>query len=211
MTLAKMSLGDEEVHQQIQNDFGTTLFVEAAAGTGKTRALVGRIVALIRSGMGTLDRTGAVTFTEEAAGESKLRLRAEIDTPVTKKTKASQVRCYPPRACDRKPRCRQRCRRLMRRNVRLKSAVTPHLAPLSRGITLAAATSAYPYRKSCKTERTLDGIFPQPKLSGRGRSREMPLHEICHGRTTKVRNIVTAVRSIRPIKNLGRAFYVGPH
>jgi ATP-dependent exoDNAse (exonuclease V) beta subunit len=50
-----------------------------AAGTGKTTALVGRIVALICEGVSTLDRIVAVTFTEKAAGEMKLRLRAEIE------------------------------------------------------------------------------------------------------------------------------------
>jgi ATP-dependent helicase/nuclease subunit A len=56
-----------------------TLFVEAAAGTGKTTALVGRIVAVLRSGKTTLGRIAAVTFTEKAAGEMKLRLRAELE------------------------------------------------------------------------------------------------------------------------------------
>jgi hypothetical protein len=36
------------------------LFVEPAAGTGKTTALVGRIVALLRVGVGSLDRVVAV-------------------------------------------------------------------------------------------------------------------------------------------------------
>jgi len=65
--------------QQILTDFRTTLFVEAAAGTGKTTVLVGRIVALVREGVSTLDRIVAVTFTEKAAGEMKLRLRTEIE------------------------------------------------------------------------------------------------------------------------------------
>ena len=72
-------LPDAEARHRILTDFGTTLFVEAAAGTGKTTALVGRIVALIREGLGTLDRIVAVTFTEKAAGEMKLRLRTEIE------------------------------------------------------------------------------------------------------------------------------------
>src|SRR5262249_28751620 len=59
--------------------FGTNFFVEAAAGTGKTTALVGRIVGMVRSGFGTLAQTVAVTFTEKAAGEMKLRLRLEIE------------------------------------------------------------------------------------------------------------------------------------
>ena len=72
-------LPDAEARHRILTDFGTTFFVEAAAGTGKTTALVGRIVALIRKGLGTLDRIVAVTFTEKAAGEMKLRLRTEIE------------------------------------------------------------------------------------------------------------------------------------
>ena len=49
-------LADANVRARIQTEFGTTFFVEAAAGTGKTTALVGRIVGLIRSGLGTLAR-----------------------------------------------------------------------------------------------------------------------------------------------------------
>jgi ATP-dependent exoDNAse (exonuclease V) beta subunit len=70
---------DAEARRRIAEDLDTTLFVEAAAGTGKTTALVGRIVSLLRSGKGTLDRVVAVTFTEKAAGEMKLRLRSEIE------------------------------------------------------------------------------------------------------------------------------------
>ena len=72
-------LPDAKARQRILTDFGTTLFVEAAAGTGKTTELVGRIVALIREGLATLDSIVAVTFTEKAAGEMKLRLRTEIE------------------------------------------------------------------------------------------------------------------------------------
>src|SRR5271169_2287365 len=80
MTALKAKPADAEARRRILADFGTTLFVEAAAGTGKTTALVGRIVALICEGVSTLDRIVAVTFTEKAAGEMKLRrLRAEIE------------------------------------------------------------------------------------------------------------------------------------
>jgi ATP-dependent exoDNAse (exonuclease V) beta subunit len=72
-------LTDTEARSRILTEFGTSFFVEAAAGTGKTSALVGRIVGLVRTGGGTLDRIVAVTFTEKAAGEMKLRLRSEIE------------------------------------------------------------------------------------------------------------------------------------
>jgi ATP-dependent helicase/nuclease subunit A len=70
---------DAKARTRIHTEYGTTFFVEAAAGTGKTTVLVGRIVGLIRSGQGTLARTVAVTFTQKAAGEMKLRLRLEIE------------------------------------------------------------------------------------------------------------------------------------
>lgn len=72
-------LVDAKARARILSDYETTLFVEAAAGTGKTTALVGRIVGLIRSGKGMLGRLVAVTFTEKAAGEMKLRLRLELE------------------------------------------------------------------------------------------------------------------------------------
>ena len=71
-------LADEEARRRIRQDLGTTLVVEAAAGTGKTTELVSRILSLLRSGA-SLSRIVAVTFTEKAAGEMKLRLRAEIE------------------------------------------------------------------------------------------------------------------------------------
>jgi len=71
--------GDAIDRRRIQTEFGTTFFVEAAAGTGKTTALVGRIVGMVRAGIGTLAQTVAVTFTEKAAGEMKLRLRLDIE------------------------------------------------------------------------------------------------------------------------------------
>jgi ATP-dependent exoDNAse (exonuclease V) beta subunit len=73
-------LADAEARRRIAEEFGATLFVEAAAGTGKTTALVRRIVGLISAGIGTLDRIVAVTFTEKAAGETKLHLRSAIET-----------------------------------------------------------------------------------------------------------------------------------
>ena len=67
------------MRDRIRNDLDTTLMIEAAAGTGKTTALVNRIVAALAGGRAELGRIVAVTFTEKAAGELKLRLRAEIE------------------------------------------------------------------------------------------------------------------------------------
>jgi ATP-dependent helicase/nuclease subunit A len=74
-----VSLVDEPARARIREDLDATLVVEAAAGTGKTTALVSRIVALVRSGRATLHGLVAVTYTDKAAGEMKLRLRTEIE------------------------------------------------------------------------------------------------------------------------------------
>ena len=55
---------------------GETLFVEAGAGSGKTRALVERIVALVTTGDAPLPEVAAITFTEKAAAELRDRVRA---------------------------------------------------------------------------------------------------------------------------------------
>jgi ATP-dependent helicase/nuclease subunit A len=70
---------DQRVRDRIRTDLTTTLIIEAAAGTGKTTALVSRIIAVLTAGLTTLDRIVAVTFTEKAAGELKLRLRSAIE------------------------------------------------------------------------------------------------------------------------------------
>ena len=56
-----------------------TLVVEAAAGTGKTTELVRRILRVLATGRATMTQIVAVTFTEKAAGELKLRLREALE------------------------------------------------------------------------------------------------------------------------------------
>jgi ATP-dependent helicase/nuclease subunit A len=63
----------------ISDRLDDTLVVEAAAGTGKTTQLVARIVALLTTGRARLTEIVAVTFSEKAAGELKLRLREEVE------------------------------------------------------------------------------------------------------------------------------------
>ena len=72
-------LVDGEARRNIREELARTFVVEAAAGTGKTTELVQRIVGLVRHGLATLSSLVAVTFTEKAAGEMKLRIRTELD------------------------------------------------------------------------------------------------------------------------------------
>src|SRR5438874_13803553 len=72
-------LADQKARDLIRTALDTTLVVEAAAGTGKTTELVNRIISILASGRTTVDRIVAVTFTDKAAGQLKLRLRAELE------------------------------------------------------------------------------------------------------------------------------------
>ena len=70
---------DHAAREAAANDLDTTFFVEAAAGTGKTTALVARIVSVVSNGRARLSEIVAITFTEKAAGELKMRLREELE------------------------------------------------------------------------------------------------------------------------------------
>ncbi|HYX92242.1 MAG TPA: UvrD-helicase domain-containing protein, partial [Myxococcaceae bacterium] len=70
---------DAETRQRLREDLDTTFVVEAAAGTGKTTILVSRILALLKKGKTRLSRIVAVTFTEKAAGEMRLRIRERLE------------------------------------------------------------------------------------------------------------------------------------
>ena len=69
---------DQAARERIASDLDTTLFVEAGAGSGKTTALVGRVVALVTSGAVELRNLAAITFTEKAGAELRDRVRREL-------------------------------------------------------------------------------------------------------------------------------------
>jgi ATP-dependent exoDNAse (exonuclease V) beta subunit len=73
-----MTLIDLDRRRQALTDLGTTLLVEAAAGTGKTSLMAGRVAMLLASGQHP-KHVAAITFTEPAAAELALRIRATIE------------------------------------------------------------------------------------------------------------------------------------
>ena len=75
----EIQLDDQLARHRIRTSLHESLLVEASAGTGKTTELVARIVSVLASGATTIDHIVAVTFTNKAAGELKLRLRQELD------------------------------------------------------------------------------------------------------------------------------------
>jgi ATP-dependent helicase/nuclease subunit A len=85
-------LADQAARDAIAEALDDTLVVEAAAGTGKTTELVKRIVRILENEKATIDGIVAVTFTEKAAGELKLRLRQALDVARADSPRTSQKR-----------------------------------------------------------------------------------------------------------------------
>src|SRR5215471_18870743 len=78
-TEASAFLADQQARDAIREDLDSTILVEAAAGTGKTRSLVERMVALVATGKTTVDRLSAVTFTIRAAAQLKQRFQGALE------------------------------------------------------------------------------------------------------------------------------------
>src|ERR671913_429377 len=72
-------MSDDAARHLIASALDDTLVVEAAAGTGKTTELVKRILRILSTGRAEVRNIVAVTFTEKAAGELKLRLREALE------------------------------------------------------------------------------------------------------------------------------------
>ena len=69
---------DQTTLYSIVNDLGANLMIEAGAGTGKTYALVSRVVALVKAGV-RMQHIVAITFTEAAAAELSERIRSRME------------------------------------------------------------------------------------------------------------------------------------
>ena len=70
---------DQEARDRISRSLGENLFIEAGAGTGKTTALVGRMVALVVDDGVAVEGIAAITFTERAAAELGDRFRRQLE------------------------------------------------------------------------------------------------------------------------------------
>ena len=69
---------DQAIRDDASQDLGTSFFLEAGAGTGKTRILVERVIQIIRTGAALIQEVVVITFTEKAAGELRSRIREEL-------------------------------------------------------------------------------------------------------------------------------------
>jgi len=75
-------LPDAAARERIRRDHDTTLIVEAAAGTGKTTSVVDRVVEMVAAGTARIGQIAAITFTEKAAGELRLRIRQGLEARI---------------------------------------------------------------------------------------------------------------------------------
>jgi ATP-dependent helicase/nuclease subunit A len=73
-------LTDADARARIETDTAATLFVDAGAGSGKTRSLVDRVRTLVLDGRVPLSNIAAVTFTEKAGSELRDRLRDAFES-----------------------------------------------------------------------------------------------------------------------------------
>ncbi|TAJ46887.1 MAG: DNA helicase UvrD [Herbiconiux sp.] len=74
------SLRDRPARDRIAFDTASSLFVEAGAGSGKTKSLVDRVTTLVDREAVPLGCIAAVTFTEKAGAELRDRLRVAFET-----------------------------------------------------------------------------------------------------------------------------------
>ena len=70
---------DEAQRHRIRTERSVNLFVEAGAGTGKTRALVDRVEALVLEDGVPMETVAMITFTEKAATELRDRIRERFE------------------------------------------------------------------------------------------------------------------------------------
>ena len=76
---ARREPADAAERGRVSRETSTTMFVEAGAGTGKTRALVERVIELVSGADPVpIEALAAITFTDKAAAELRNRIRAAL-------------------------------------------------------------------------------------------------------------------------------------
>jgi ATP-dependent exoDNAse (exonuclease V) beta subunit len=89
---------DSAAHRRVADSFDETLFVEAGAGSGKTRTLVTRLVNLVIEADVPVGAIAAITFTEKAAAELRERVRRAFELEATGAGSGDRTAAARPRA-----------------------------------------------------------------------------------------------------------------
>ena len=84
---------DHAVRVAAATDLATSFFLEAGAGTGKTRILVDRVVEIVARGAGQISEIVVITFTEKAAAELRSRVRDRLHERATTGEFDERYRC----------------------------------------------------------------------------------------------------------------------
>jgi ATP-dependent helicase/nuclease subunit A len=83
---------DQAERERLLAELDATFFVEAGAGTGKTTALVRRVVELAKAGRMSMLGLAAITFTEAAAAELRDRVRQGLESAAADDELAAESR-----------------------------------------------------------------------------------------------------------------------
>lgn len=94
---------DRPTRERLSVDLDTSLFVGAGAGTGKTTSLVGRILSLVCAPGGErvpIGNIAAITFTEKAAAELRIRIASALNARLAELHAAPAAATGPVAAAD---------------------------------------------------------------------------------------------------------------
>jgi|LSQX01.3.fsa_nt_gb ATP-dependent helicase/nuclease subunit A len=83
---------DREEREAILTRLDTTMLVEASAGSGKTRSMVDRMIALLREGKSRTETLAAITFTRKAAAELRSRFQVSLEKAAHEASGAAKER-----------------------------------------------------------------------------------------------------------------------
>jgi ATP-dependent helicase/nuclease subunit A len=84
---------DQEARDRIVSAHDANLFVDAGAGSGKTKQLVDRVVSMVGCGyLKSVSGLAAITFTENAATELRTRIREALEAASAECGQTAQVR-----------------------------------------------------------------------------------------------------------------------
>ena len=98
-------LTDGAARERILTDLDRNLLIQAGAGAGKTHALIGRMVEVVRTGREDVQHLAAITFTKKAAGEMRARFHAALRSALESTPANDPSRSILASAIDRADQC----------------------------------------------------------------------------------------------------------